>query len=96
MNAAVQALIVNGGTAGAVLVLMLMRVLIPKWYVTKLESQISYLEQNLRIQKEINRDAVNTAANANQMIGELKKIALQRAQYEEHKEPPGLSWKDIS
>jgi hypothetical protein len=65
-------LIVNAGVAGLVIVLVIFKVLVPSWYVKKLEAQNDILTSTAE-------RAVGELALANQLVGELRAIALQRA-----------------
>lgn len=85
-------LITNAGIAGVVIVLILLGILVPKWYVSKLEKEITLKDQALKTEREISKQATEQLAIANQLVGELRAIAAQRAQTEQMRpralEPP--------
>lgn len=64
-------LIIGGGVCGVVVVLMILKVLVPGWYVSK-------LEREAEVHAETARKAVNELAVANQLISELRAIAIVR------------------
>lgn len=65
------ALVTGGGVCGVVVILLILKVLVPGWYATKLESENKILSSTAE-------RAVNELAIANQLIGELRAIALAR------------------
>jgi len=65
-------LITNAGVAGVVIILLIFKILVPRWYVAKLE------EENKTLSATAER-AVAELALSNQLVGELRAIALQRA-----------------
>lgn len=65
-------LLINAGVAGLVVVLIILKVLVPGWYVTKLEKQNEILSSTAE-------RAVRELAMTNQLVGELRAIAVQRA-----------------
>lgn len=65
------ALITGGGVCGVVVVLLILKVLVPGWYATK-------LEREAQVNAETARKAVNELAVANQLISELRAIAIVR------------------
>lgn len=65
------ALITGGGVCGVVVVLLILKVLVPGWYATK-------LEREAQVNAETARKAVNELAIANQVISELRAIAIVR------------------
>lgn len=64
-------LIIGGGVCGVVVVLMILKVLVPGWYATKLEAENKVLADTAK-------RAVNELAVANQVISELRVIAIVR------------------
>jgi hypothetical protein len=92
------------GVTAAVVILMILGVLVPKAYVTKLEKRIGYLEQALESEKQISKESVSALASSNQMIGTLKQIAIERRAEHfaadgspaAHRDEMGLTWDDLS
>lgn len=66
------ALITNAGIAGIVVVLIVFKVLVPGWYAKKLEQQNEILSATAE-------RAVSELALANQLVGELRALAVHRA-----------------
>ena len=65
------ALITGSGVAGIVVVLLILKVLVPGWYATKLEKENQTLAETAK-------RAVDELALANQLVGELRAIAIAR------------------
>lgn len=65
------ALVTGGGVCGVVVILLILKVLVPGWYATKLEKENQLLAGTAE-------RAVNELATANQLIGELRAIAIAR------------------
>jgi hypothetical protein len=65
------ALVTGGGVCGVVVLLLIVKVLVPGWYATKLEQENQVLSGTAE-------RAVNELAIANQLIGELRAIAIAR------------------
>ncbi|HEV2354591.1 MAG TPA: hypothetical protein VGR89_10125 [Puia sp.] len=65
--------ILNFGVGPVIVVFLLMvGVLFPRWYVTKLEKENEVLKDNLAMQKKITEELTQAVANSNQLIGALK------------------------
>ena len=65
-------LILNAGVAGLVVIMIVFKILVPRWYVTKLEDD----NKSLSVTAE---RAVAELALSNQLVGELRAIAIARA-----------------
>lgn len=82
--------IVNYGVGPVVvIILILLGILVPKSYVTKLEKENELLRQNLELQKLVTQQAVEAAANSNQLIGALKEMVASGQNKAPPSSPPG-------
>ena len=65
------ALVTGGGVCGVVVILLIIKVLVPGWYATKLEAENKVLAETAK-------RAVDELALENQLVGELRAIAIAR------------------
>lgn len=65
------ALVTGGGVCGVVVVLLIIKALVPGWYASKLERENQVLSETAQ-------RAVNELTLANQLVSELRAIALVR------------------
>jgi hypothetical protein len=87
LSSSIIDLLLTYGPLGIWVVLMLLGVLVPRWpWVTQLEQENELLRTSRDHEREAAREAISQLATANQLIGELRQLALQRASL-----PPPLS-----
>jgi hypothetical protein len=63
---------------GIFVVLFLLGIVVPKWYVTKLEKEIALKNEAIDTEREISRQATAQLSIANQLVGELRAIAIAK------------------
>ena|SRR5215475_6544789 len=91
MDSAILTVLVNAGTAGVVILLIIFGYLIPKWAYKKLEEQNKALrEENNHLQEALNteRAAANDVAKAGQVTNQLISVLADIATERRHALPP--------
>lgn len=66
------------GPLGVFVVLFLLGIIVPKWVVTKMQKEMDLKDEALKTERQISSQATAQLAIANQLIGELRNIALSR------------------
>lgn len=94
MDSELITLLSNAGTAGIVVILLILGLLVPKWAYSKLEEENKLLREALHLERQRNGEVSSQAGVTNQLIGALVDLAG------EHSKPRGgasdLSWKDLA
>lgn len=80
-------LLANLGFGGIVVSLILTKVLVPKWFVDKLEAERDAYKNALEIERQRNTELSETTGTTARLIGALTDIALER--HERHDAAPG-------
>ncbi len=92
MDSAVLTVLLNAGTAGVVVFLLIFGLLVPKWIYSRLEEENKALREALQLERQRSSEAVSQAGVTNQLISALVEIADARRPDREK----DLTWKDIS
>jgi hypothetical protein len=103
VDSAVLTVLINSGVAGAVLVLLILGLLVPKWVYRRLEQENKHLREALELERQRNGEMASTTGVTNQLIGALVDLAQERRPRERDAlEPagegdkPGLTWRDLA
>ena len=92
MDSAVLTVLVNAGTAGIAVILMMTGWLVPKWIYKKLEKENKALREAYELQRQRSIETASQGVITNQLIQALVDVAEQRKQ----DRGKNLTWKDIS
>jgi hypothetical protein len=79
MDSSLASAILTYGPLGIFVVLFILGIIVPKWVVTKMQTELNLKEEALKTERLISSQATAQLAIANQLIGELRNIALSRA-----------------
>jgi len=98
LDTALIDVLVNAGTAGVVIGLIIFGYLVPKWAYSRLESENHSLREALDLERQRNGEIASTAGVTNQLIGALVDLAAERKALppKDGTEKPGLTWKDLA
>jgi ABC-type tungstate transport system substrate-binding protein len=78
VDSSLASILITYGPLGIFVILFVFGVIVPKWYVTKLEKEIAFKDKALEIANETVKNVTAQLSFANQMVGELRTIAVAR------------------
>lgn len=78
MDSSIASVLITYGPLGIFVVLLIFGILVPKWYVSKLEKQLELKDRALETERETTKNVTAQLTFANQLIGELRSLASDR------------------